>query len=374
MASEAITTLPDYVYGPVNSTGSEFRLLTIAFDVKQVYTRSDAEPLVGSLKNYYLPRATLSRTQRIIWSTRLPPFHALSYVWGEPARTHEIIIDNKRLLITANLYGPFRDLQRTSFGAIQIWADAICICQDDPAERSAQILLMREIYHSAAEVKIWLGPSTEDVCRCLRFIADLTGPSAPEVDFVDPTPTEDDRTKERVVKALMIPTRAFLRGGIGLAQAFTEIGDIIEPSTRDDKAEMLDTEGTLSLHEETIDKLMGWRPSSRHLRKVQGEDFVQIANLIDKTFIQNCTWFERMWVVQELGAAETASILSSGTSIRWDRFLCAVCYLHFNCNAPVSNIGKLTGLEKIRRAWNDGKRQPLRDLIRECRYRRATDP
>jgi hypothetical protein len=31
-------------------------------------------------------------------------------------------------------------------------------------------------------------------------------------------------------------------------------------------------------------------------------------------------------------------------------------------------------MEKIRQGWNSRKRQPLRDLIRECRHRRATDP
>ncbi len=34
----------------------------------------------------------------------------------------------------------------------------------------------------------------------------------------------------------------------------------------------------------------------------------------------------------------------------------------------------MIGLEKIRLAWGQGKRQPLQDLIRECKYRKATDP
>jgi hypothetical protein len=35
---------------------------------------------------------------------------------------------------------------------------------------------------------------------------------------------------------------------------------------------------------------------------------------------------------------------------------------------------RVTGLEKIRLGWNEGLRQPLRDLIYECRYREASDP
>jgi hypothetical protein len=34
----------------------------------------------------------------------------------------------------------------------------------------------------------------------------------------------------------------------------------------------------------------------------------------------------------------------------------------------------LIGLEKIRVAYKNGKRHPLRNLIREFQYRRSTDP
>lgn len=35
---------------------------------------------------------------------------------------------------------------------------------------------------------------------------------------------------------------------------------------------------------------------------------------------------------------------------------------------------RITGLERIRGGWHNRKRHPLQDLMRECRYRRATDP
>lgn len=36
--------------------------------------------------------------------------------------------------------------------------------------------------------------------------------------------------------------------------------------------------------------------------------------------------------------------------------------------------GRVTAMEKIRLGWNERKRQPLRGILWECRYRKATDP
>ena len=304
----------------------------------------------------------------------MPAFFALSYVWGDAARTHEITIDGKKHGITENLYGALRDLQRDAMGDMKVWADAICINQNDLAERSDQVMLMREVYHWAAEVRIWLGPSTEEGKRCIKFISDLTGgmgyvegPSAGSEELGD--------TEGKIVEALLLPAAAFVRAGYGFGQSLVQLTEAFEEVARDDKATMiLDPDGNLSLHRETVEELSKWRPSNRRLKKVQHENFGEIANLIDKTFIQECAWFERMWVVQELGVAESGGIAYGGGVEYWQNFLRVVYYLHYTCNAPVANIRKLTGLEKIRLGWNRGLRQPLRELIRACRYRRATDP
>jgi hypothetical protein len=42
-----------------------------------------------------------------------------------------------------------------------IWADAICMNQDDPLERNHQIKLMTRIYSKAKRVLVWLGPDPE---------------------------------------------------------------------------------------------------------------------------------------------------------------------------------------------------------------------
>jgi hypothetical protein len=72
------------------------------------------------------------------------------------------------------------------------------------------------------------------------------------------------------MKAMMIPSAALSRGLIGARQTVKELSDIIEPTTRDSIAEMLlDPDGNLSLHEDTIDKVVAWKPSSRHWKKAK---------------------------------------------------------------------------------------------------------
>jgi hypothetical protein len=360
-----------YSYTPLDNAGGQVRLLKVAFDVKLAVGHKSTNPLEGSLKSYYLPISTLPRTQRVIRSARLPAFYALSYVWGNPTRTHEILLDGKKLGITENLFKAIQDLQRDAYGEIYLWADAICINQDDQTERSDQVLRMREIYHSAASVRIWLGPSNDDGKKCMRFIADLVGYIYDDTTSKEETTASDDEFEERFVKAVLKPSAVLLNAGYGFGQAGLQILDIISPSTRDDKATLvLDPEG----NEKVVKEFSKWRPSNRRLKKVQAEDFGEMAALIDLTFVQNCPWFERMWVVQELGAAETAEIVYDGIAVDWVDFLHVAYYLHYTRKFPLPNIHKLTGLEKIRRGWNDGKRISLLQLVREFQYRRSTDP
>ncbi|RFU23924.1 hypothetical protein B7463_g12414, partial [Scytalidium lignicola] len=357
-----------YVYSPLKNASTQFRLLRIVFDVKvAVGHKVNIEPISGSLLPYYLSSSTLPRAERLKRSARLPPFTALSYVWGDTTRSQHIFIDGKKHGITESLYRAIRDLQRVSVGNFYLWADAICINQDDSAERSAQILLMRDIYHTASNVEIWLGPSTDDGLRCIKFIEKLTNPF-----YDDQVRDEGDEEKEeRALGAFLKSAAVILNSGIAVTQFIDQAQDIIKSGGRDNQVTM-----SLELDddEKTIAKLTKWSPSDRRLKLVSNEDFGEIARWIDTLLVQDCPWFERMWVVQELATASSAEILYGGREVEWNEFLKVLYYLHYKCKTPLPNIVKLTMLEKIRVGWNKKKRLPLQSLIRECQYRRATDP
>jgi hypothetical protein len=86
-----------------------------------------------------------------------PPYHALSYVWGQEPELHQVFINNASKMIKPNLFhalGRIRALQKVQF---YIWVDSLCINQSDTTERNAQVRRMSQIYNRASGVFIWLG-------------------------------------------------------------------------------------------------------------------------------------------------------------------------------------------------------------------------
>lgn len=88
-------------------------------------------------------------------------YEALSYTWadldGDKRNCMPIYIGSHFdvLLVTKNCQSALRRL-RKRFDRL-LWIDAICINQNDPIERSAQVNHMSEIYSRASRVLIYLG-------------------------------------------------------------------------------------------------------------------------------------------------------------------------------------------------------------------------
>lgn len=98
-----------------------------------------------------------------------PVFSALSYVWGYPPVWVDIRADGAAISVTQNFVDAVRDVHRfwTSKGldrpleSRRLWADAVCINQEDVTEKNFQVPLMKEIYSGAEQVLSWLGKSGE---------------------------------------------------------------------------------------------------------------------------------------------------------------------------------------------------------------------
>ncbi|KAF4974993.1 hypothetical protein FZEAL_8177 [Fusarium zealandicum] len=107
-----------------------------------------------------------------------PPFAALSYVWGDADQRQNIVVNSQLVSVTKNLEDALRRapiLQRIHPACgptFLLWADAICIDQEDARERSAQVQLMARLYQKAECVFAWLGSEDEDTAfKALRSIA-----------------------------------------------------------------------------------------------------------------------------------------------------------------------------------------------------------
>lgn len=180
-------------------------------------------------------------------------YSALSYTWG-PATSSgstygpgsldddsrdfrlDIILDGKVLQVMPNL----RSALARIFAAepdIYLWVDAICINQNNTAERNSQVSLMGEIYSKASEVIVWLGE-------------------------------EDSETRDTVDLVMMISQAARVR----------------------------DSEGNL-VHRKGVGYL-GYKDRDRlqaiGLPFVEEEQWRMIMRFYERR------WFERLWVVQEI--------------------------------------------------------------------------
>jgi len=85
-------------------------------------------------------------------------YAAISYVWGDPGITSPLICDGATVSVTSNLLEALSTIWK-GYPWRQLWADAISITQDNLAERNHQVSLMGDIFRSADNVFVSLGPA-----------------------------------------------------------------------------------------------------------------------------------------------------------------------------------------------------------------------
>jgi hypothetical protein len=133
-------------YSPLDTDANEIRLLTLL-------SNDENDRIYCTLKHISLINP--------------PEYVALSYRWGDPSITKEISINGALVQVTSNLESALRHL----FCHYKcLWVDAICINQQDKAERSQQLLWMGSIYRRAEKVAAWIGQEADDSHLAVDFI------------------------------------------------------------------------------------------------------------------------------------------------------------------------------------------------------------
>jgi hypothetical protein len=99
----------------------------------------------------------------------LSSYEAISYLWGDSNVKVDVICDGKFIGVTPNLRDALRRVRLPSNKRI-LWADAICINQADPEERSKQVRLIRQIFRGAKNILSWLGSAREEDMEALSLI------------------------------------------------------------------------------------------------------------------------------------------------------------------------------------------------------------
>ena len=194
------------------------------------------------------------------------PYTALSYVWGNPDKVGDIELGGHACKITRSLSDGLRRMRKADSVEIA-WADAICINQNDNAEKGHQVDLMGAIYTNAHHVVVWLGPDPEvsatEAFRCLETINYKIHTKTDKEYFY---PDEEE-----------MPT-VYMR-----TEASPEPRQMARPY------------GRRSVHSSVLG--------------ARGKD--SVARLFD------LSWFSRVWVLQEVGLARSATVTWGDSTIEF---------------------------------------------------------
>ncbi|KAI1762387.1 HET-domain-containing protein [Hypoxylon sp. FL1150] len=124
-------------------------------------------------------------------------YDALSYTWElaphrevsenhNPEKKYIIICNGRQLLVMENLYNCLTQLEPHEYYNRDLWIDAICIDQENDAERCQQVSIMADIYRSAERVTIWLGPADEFTWRAWELTNALSQLSDEDLSGIKP--------------------------------------------------------------------------------------------------------------------------------------------------------------------------------------------
>lgn len=137
-----------------------------------VYDRLPGE---GFIRLLHVEAAT-SRGQTTAYFVTVPvekneiEYTAVSYTWADPSPVTYLQLQNGQSLpLSQTLMVLFEALQRRQ-RVFTLWVDALCIHQEDLAEKASQVKIMGKIYSLASRVLLWLGESSPGSKSAFRFM------------------------------------------------------------------------------------------------------------------------------------------------------------------------------------------------------------
>lgn len=130
-----------------------------------------------------------------------PAYVALSYAWGDVSRKRKILVGDLFISVSASLDSALRTL-RDPRESRWVWADALCINQQDESEKGDQVRLMTRIYHQAESVAIYLGPRSEDSHLAMELIEKVSNKAGIPRKITSLTPTPFSEQNFAAVVAL----------------------------------------------------------------------------------------------------------------------------------------------------------------------------
>ncbi|KUJ10846.1 HET-domain-containing protein [Mollisia scopiformis] len=141
-------------------------------DIKSRWARLHVQKPEDTSEDIMDRHIPIKSNYRFTWGD----YAALSYTWGDPTPTRQIVVNNQDVSVGQSLEIALRAIStRPDFqDGFMLWVDAICINQDDFEERGCQVGKMREIYGGAWTVIAWLGEEQDDSDEAFKLVQTLS--------------------------------------------------------------------------------------------------------------------------------------------------------------------------------------------------------
>ena len=248
------------------------------------------------------------------------PFETLSYAWGPSDNLKYLVTEDGLIPLTLSLHSALQRL-RSESDIVTIWADAVCINQDNNEEKSEQVAMMGDIYLQAVRTRIWLGESDKQFRRAFKGLR-ILGTQAEHLASL--TGEESFEGKSRIFWKKMRRT---------FRSILTQRGDIFQYAR---------------------------------------EPYHNRADLKDVWAVLELPWFNRVWVLQEFVLSRDILVICGEFEMAWDLFYHS-CLISGG-DMEDGRFLRLYKLNQLRLTWMIQKGVSLHDAVLLTLDRQCTRP
>jgi hypothetical protein len=148
------------IYGATRLSADEFRLFRLERPSYDTLVQLKVEPQLDTKALVKCELVTFSMAER----AALPEYVAVSYRWGTEDEVLPIEINGHTFTVRRNM---LLFLMQMVLETSRKWffVDAICINQNDAAEKASQVNMMRAVYKNAERVLVWIGWVSKEALR-----------------------------------------------------------------------------------------------------------------------------------------------------------------------------------------------------------------
>lgn len=146
-----------HTYHPLDANEKEIRILVL----QPIHVSEDDDDLVVADLAYISLEGEDGSPEE--------DYETVSYAWGDSTLRSTIRLDGEIVSIPQNSEQALRRFRHKASERI-LWIDAICINQEDPAERSQQVAIMADIYRKGIRNLIYLGEPDDTTAAAAQSI------------------------------------------------------------------------------------------------------------------------------------------------------------------------------------------------------------